>query len=66
MNICVPETECLMVARACGCSGSTSDNESRTIAPEAERKRRRIAYSFIDAYHSLCLDKKDIILYSVT
>ena len=27
----------------------------------AERSRK-VTYSFIDSYHSLCLDKKDIIL----
>ena len=26
-----------------------------------EKGTKKITYSFIDAYHSLCLDKKDII-----
>jgi hypothetical protein len=25
-------------------------------------KNRRVAYKFMDAFHSLCLDKKDILL----
>jgi hypothetical protein len=27
-----------------------------------QREKQKVTYSFIDAYHSLCLDKKDIIL----
>jgi len=26
------------------------------------KKKRNIIYSFVDSYHSLCLDKKEIIL----
>ena len=33
------------MAKTCGCKD----------------KNRKVAYVFIDAYHSLCLDKKDII-----
>jgi len=35
-----------MVAKTCGCK----DTE------------RKVTYSFVDSYHSLCRDKKDIIL----
>jgi hypothetical protein len=27
-----------------------------------QREKQKVKYTFIDAYHSLCLDKKDIIL----
>jgi hypothetical protein len=26
------------------------------------KKSRKVTYSFVDAYHSLCLDKNDIVL----
>ena len=32
--------------------------EARTCG----EKNRRVAYKFMDAFHSLCLDKKDILL----
>jgi hypothetical protein len=28
----------------------------------AKKKKANIIYSFVDSYHSLCLDKKEIIL----
>lgn len=31
------------------------------IAGYADRSKRRITYALIDSYHSLCLDKKDVI-----
>jgi hypothetical protein len=34
-----------ILAKTCGC----------------KEKNMKVAYSFIDSYHSLCLDKKDII-----
>lgn len=33
--------------------------EARTCG---EKKNKRVAYKFMDAFHSLCLDKKDILL----
>jgi hypothetical protein len=27
-----------------------------------EKKGRKVTYSFVDAYHSLCLDRNDIVL----
>jgi hypothetical protein len=62
MNICSIESEYLMVAKTCGGSSqSDSVNDgSRTINP-ISGSRKKIAYSFIDTYHNLCLDKKDII-----
>jgi hypothetical protein len=35
-----------MVAKTCGCKD----------------RNRKVTYSFIDSFHSLCRDKKDIIL----
>jgi hypothetical protein len=46
MNICETEVPMTILARTCGC----------------KERSRKVTYSFIDAYHSLCLDKKDIIL----
>lgn len=46
MNIGESEVILTMVAKTCGC---------------AERNKRKITYALIDSYHSLCLDKKDII-----
>jgi hypothetical protein len=45
MNITEPEQPIKLIAKTCGCK-------------EAGTK---ITYSFIDTYHSLCVDKKDII-----
>lgn len=36
--------------------------EARTCG----EKNRRVAYKFMDAFHSLCLDKKDILLAEIT
>jgi hypothetical protein len=47
MNIVEPEVLLTIVAKTCGCT--ERDN------------KRKIAYALIDSYHSLCLDKKDII-----
>jgi hypothetical protein len=61
MNICSIETEYLMVAKTCGSSeNNSSTNGSKTIISKLG-SRRKVAYSFIDMYHNLCLDKKDII-----
>ena len=46
MNIGESEQQANIIAKTCGCK---------------ERGTEKITYSFIDAYHSLCLDKKDII-----
>jgi hypothetical protein len=47
VNICETEVPITILARTCGCK---------------EKKSRKVTYSFIDEYHSLCLDKNDIIL----
>jgi hypothetical protein len=46
MNIAETETAFPIVAKTCGCR---------------KKNKRRVTYEFIDSYHSLCLDKKDII-----
>ena len=46
MNIAHAEEDYDIVAKTCGCQGKT----------------RKVTYSFVDSYHSLCKDKKDIIL----
>jgi hypothetical protein len=45
MNIAESEEPVIVVAKTCGC----------------KEKGKRVTYSLVDAYHSLCLDKKDII-----
>ena len=47
MNIVEPEVLLTIVAKTCGC--------------KMERDKRKITYALIDSYHSLCMDKKDII-----
>jgi hypothetical protein len=46
MNIDFPETSSLVIAKLCGCKES----------------RRKVAYSLLNETHSLCLDKKDLII----
>jgi hypothetical protein len=46
MNIVKTEAAVPIVAKTCGCR---------------EKNKRKVTYQFIDSYHSLCLDKKDII-----
>jgi len=46
MNISESETPVRVVAKTCGCK---------------EKNKTKITYEFVDSYHSLCLDKKDII-----
>ena len=46
MNIVQTEEDYDIVAKTCGCKDSN----------------RKVTYSFVDSYHSLCRDKKDIIL----
>jgi|SRR5919197_5388522 hypothetical protein len=45
MNIGYTEEPFKVVAKTCGC----------------KEKVRKITYSFIDSYHNLCIDKRDII-----
>lgn len=47
MNICGSEVPMSISARTCNCK---------------EENGKRVAYTLIDSYHGLCLDKKDIII----
>ena len=49
MNITEGETPFNIVAKTCGCNDNDNDNT------------KKITYTFIDAYHGLYIDKKDII-----
>ena len=46
MNISETEAPIRVIAKTCGCR---------------EKNKRKVTYAFVDSYHSLCLDKKDII-----
>jgi hypothetical protein len=46
VNIARTEADYDIEAKTCGCKD----------------KNRKVTYSFVDSYHSLCRDKKDIIL----
>ena len=46
MNIAHAEADYDIVTKTCGCKD----------------RMRKVTYSFVDSYHSLCRDKKDIIL----
>jgi hypothetical protein len=45
MNISNTECPVTILAKTCGC----------------KEKNMKVTYSFVDSYHSLCLDRKDII-----
>jgi hypothetical protein len=45
MNIVYTETPLSIMAKTCGYS----------------KRNKRVTYALLDSYHSLCLDKKDII-----
>jgi hypothetical protein len=49
VNIADTEEEYDIVAKTCGCKDL----------------KRKVTYSFVDSYHSLCRDKNDIILSEV-
>jgi vacuolar-type H+-ATPase subunit D/Vma8 len=46
VNIAHGEEDYDMVAKTCGCKDT----------------KRKVTYSFVDSYHGLCKDKKDIVL----
>jgi hypothetical protein len=46
VNIVHTEEDFDIIAKTCGCKD----------------RKRKVTYSFVDSYHSLCMDKKDIIL----
>jgi len=45
MNLAEPEVDRVMTAKTCGCN----------------ERGKRVTYAYIQAYHSLCLDEKDIL-----
>lgn len=45
MNISTDEYDSPVVAKTCGC----------------KENKRKITYAFMNEYHSLCIDKKDLI-----
>lgn len=47
MNISRSEVPIPITARTCGCM---------------KKNGKRVAYTLIDSYHGLCLDKKDIVM----
>jgi hypothetical protein len=53
MNIAQTESPLNVIAKTCGCEGNKASKNSE--------KGRKVTYSFVDTYHSLCLDKKSII-----
>ena len=46
MNISETETPTRVVAKTCGSRGNNN---------------RKVTYTFVESYHGLCLDKKDIV-----
>jgi hypothetical protein len=46
VNIALTEVDYDIVAKTCGCKNT----------------KRKVTYSFVDSYHGLCRDKRDIIL----
>ena len=45
MNLAEPEVDSVMTAKTCGC----------------KERGKRVTYAYVQAFHSLCLDKKDIL-----
>jgi hypothetical protein len=58
MNIGESEELSKLIAKTCGCNKDKSNNTNKTDGISYGRK---VTYSFVDNYHSLCLDKKDIL-----
>jgi hypothetical protein len=46
MNITETEEPIKIIAKTCGCR---------------DKNKQRVTYQLIDSYHSLCLDKKDLL-----
>jgi hypothetical protein len=55
MNIAETEAPLKVIAKTCKCKEREHSNNDNN-------KKRNVMYSFVDSFHSLCLDKKDIIL----
>jgi len=61
MNIGESEEVSKLVAKTCGCSKDKRNNNTNTNNTAGISYGRKVTYSFVDDYHSLCLDKKDIL-----
>jgi hypothetical protein len=57
INISFPEFTLTMIAKTCNRKSSSSSASSTANSPT-----RKVTYTFVDSYHNLCVDKKDIIL----
>ena len=55
MNIVETEEPLKVIAKTC-------KRKEREHSNDDNNKKRDVIYSFVDSYHSLSLDKKDIIL----
>jgi hypothetical protein len=51
MNITETEIPFNVVAKICSCKHDQKD-----------KNRKKVIYSFVDGYHNLCIDKKDVLL----
>jgi hypothetical protein len=58
MNIGESEEHLKLVAKTYGCNKDKNNNTNNTAGISYGRK---VTYSFVDDYHSLCIDKKDIL-----
>lgn len=47
MNISESEASATLIAKTCGC--------------KEQQAGKKVTYAFIDSYHNMCIDKKDII-----
>jgi hypothetical protein len=57
MNIAVTELPISMVAKTCGCSKENNKKEKNK-----KDSIKKVTYLLVDKYHSLCIDKREIIL----
>jgi RNA binding exosome subunit len=51
MNITETEIPFNVVAKICSCNDDQNSND-----------KKKVIYSFVDGYHNLCIDKKDVRL----
>jgi hypothetical protein len=51
MNITETEIPFNVVAKICSCNDDQNSNDEK-----------KVIYSFVDGYHNLCIDKKDVLL----
>jgi hypothetical protein len=51
MNITETEIPFNVVAKICSCNDDQNSNDEK-----------KVIYSFVDGYHNLCIDKRDVLL----